>query len=151
MSAMFHDSKIVFDCDGVLLDFVTAFNGFVEVNGGKYSTDPPEYSFDWCENPDRIKSLLNDYLQEKVNAPIMDETLPRFMEKLMENNHIYIITNYPFERARVNNLISVGIFPKRHYHEIYCCKSEKEKLNVLKDISPDYYFEDCPKFIEKVC
>lgn len=147
-----HNSKIIFDCDGVLLDFVTAFNGYANINGEKYSDNPPAYDFAWCDNPDKIKLLLGEYLNEKVFAPIIDTNIPIFMEYLVNNkNTIYIVTNYPFESSRIKNLISVGIFQGRHYHTIHCCRSEKEKFNKIKEISPDYYFEDCPKFINKVC
>lgn len=147
----FKDSVIVFDCDGVLLDFVSSFNGFVEFNGEKYSTNPQNYNFDWCENPPRIKKLLKEYIEEKVYAPIMDTNLPNFMHNLMKNNNVYIVTLYPHFKSRVNNLKSVGIFPGKHYNEIYCCNSTDEKYHKIRQLNPDYYFEDCPEFVNKIC
>ncbi len=140
--------KIVLDVDGVLLNFIEAFEqvalSMEKELGTKIVIDPLKYSLQErlsinLEQENMVWAKFNkDGYWEKLNP------LPGVIEAIDAINgagfEIYIVTaiEEAFKDQRLLNLTKIGVSPK----QIHCVGYGQDKGKFIKEIDPDVFVDD---------
>lgn len=148
---------IIYDVDGVILDYNIEFMRWYHShtpilrrhNCIKYN--PKTWEMGFVDGMD--KSILDDLINEfhSVHSgefPLIDECIPGIISELWETHRIIIISSYPNESTRINNLVLYNI----KFDEVKCDISNKttfiqENYNI-EDVSA--IFEDGPHHIDEM-
>jgi len=137
---------IVFDVDGVILDFNTKF---VEYNNRlhpeKLLVNPDDWNFGWKDNIEILKGRIINFIDTNPILPILDKYWSLFTKKYKDKYVISIVTAYPNKMNRIENLKIFDI----KYDNIYFV-SQNDKIKLIKQLNPVYVFEDCPEVIEEL-
>lgn len=139
---------MVLDVDGVLLDFIKAFENTAKSMekelGQKITVDPTAYQLTkrlgiTQEQEDKIWTRFAESGQWEKLTP-----LPGVIEAIDAINKagfdIYVVTAIEeiFKNQRLVNLTHIGVSPK----EIYCVGYGKDKGEIIAGIQPDVFIDD---------
>lgn len=146
-------NSVVFDCDGVICDFIKGFCDWYYQNdyNKKYhdiSRDPEGWNFDWSGDQAIIQKLVTEYIATKPILEIIFPEMPKIMLTLKNKYNVYIVSHYPDYQTRYDNLNKLGIYKGKHYDELYCAGTTSDKVNIVKKINPQHYVEDAPHVIK---
>ena len=149
-------NTLYYDVDGVLLDFTMTFgnywnNGIIEGKwtGHKITENPTTWSFGYRSGIDDMSQLLialDIFHEEHEHLPLLHPNIPDVLTKLQEKYNIELVTSYPNERKRIENLLHHEI----PYDSLVC--NVTDKINYIKDRENNGYpviaiFEDGPHHI----
>lgn len=145
-------TRIVFDCDGVICDFMEGFYNWYQNKGytqthGPISRYPKNWNFDWTGETHIIHAIMTQYINTHPVLKLIDPQWVNMMEKLKPKYQIYIVSHYPDYNGRLNNLQHLGILQGKHYDQLICSKSTEDKVKSIYDLRPKYYIEDAPHVI----
>lgn len=139
---------IVFDIDGVILNFAKAFatwwNETIAIDGEqKIPSNPHGWQFDH-PNKDKILKAINEFISLRINYKLMEPGIPDKLFKLQHKYKIILLTSFPEEEKefRLHNLSKHKI----PYDQIIFA-TPKNKLDVIRTINPVAIVEDYPKNI----
>lgn len=147
--------SIVFDCDGIICDFIKGFYDWYyanhyNYNHGDISRNPHNWNFDWSGDSQTIQRLIYQYIADKPILDLIFPEMPKIMATLKQTYSIFIVTHYPDSNTRLENLTKLGILKGVHYDELYCLNSSREKVNMVLKLAPLHYVEDAPHIIKQI-
>ncbi len=146
---------IVFDCDGVICDFIQGFYDWYQEHNyepvyGRISAYPTNWNFDWTGETSVLYTLITQYIETRPLLKLIDPLWPQMMQQLKDQYHIVIVTQYPDYDGRMANLNHLGIFQGKHYDQLICAKSTEDKVMSIHSLKPRYYVEDAPHVIRQL-
>lgn len=134
---------IVFDVDGIILDFNKMFILYILQ---KYNTvlpyNPNTWDFDWCGDKNTLIQYINEFVNSNIMLPLLDDSILDFLDFLKHKYKIIFVTAYNNESLRIKNLRLLKIY----YDEIIFVR-QNEKVTVINSLKPIAIFEDCPNHI----
>jgi hypothetical protein len=137
---------IVFDVDGVILDFNTKF---VEYHNQLYSeqltSNPNDWNFEWRKDPKILSIRIDNFVNTNPILPLLDIYWESFLKKCRNKYKVSIVTAYPNQINRIENLKLYNI----EYDDIYFI-AQANKADFIKQLNPIYVFDDCPEIIDKL-
>jgi hypothetical protein len=150
---------IVFDCDGVICDFVADFLVWYRQSGfpltyGDLPDNPPDWDFSWKESNKRklMKELIAEFIQSKPKIRLFESEIPRIMKQLREEFHyqVIIVTHFPDYDSRLKNLTHLGVHMGIQFDELICVNTTEEKVAKVLEIRPRIYVEDAPHVVKSI-
>lgn len=140
--------KIVFDLDGVLLDFCSTFSKFVQGQGGPLLDTNPNR---WGWGPELHESLKPMYKAfedsgDYKNMPLIDSSAPLALAKACAHHEVLFYSAAPPEQVeeRKMNLARLGIYAPN----LVC---DRDKITtIITTVKPDLCFEDSPENISRL-
>ena len=144
--------NIVFDCDGIILDFSNGFCDYYEAKNytqkyGSISRQPKTWNFDFTGDPKIFPSIIKEFIDTRPSLSFIPGFDPTILKILKTKYPIYIVSHYHDDIGRFENLSTLGIQKGIHYDELYCMPTRKEKINKIKELKPRYYIEDSPDIV----
>ncbi len=144
---------MVFDCDGVICDFVKGFYNWYnhhqyQTQYGIISRNPNQWNFDWTGDMTIINNCIGQYINTQPKLDLIHPNLPQLMQYLHQTYQIYIISHYSDRIGRLNNLDYLGLKQYIHYDHLICTTTADEKIQTIFDLKPDQYIEDAPHIIK---
>jgi hypothetical protein len=151
----YSSQTIIFDCDGVICNFIQGFYDWYQSNHyesqyGHISQHPLNWNFDWQGETAVLYSLITQYIQTRPLLKLIDPNWPQMMLKLKEKYQIVIVSQYPDYEGRMANLTHLGILKGTHYDQLICAQSTDIKVMSIYDLQPRYYVEDAPHVIRQL-
>jgi len=141
-------NNIVFDVDGIILDYNNSFNDYVKKRFNK-CIHFNIYDFrkqlleQGCElDANDLYQIYREFENTNPVIPLLDKNIPEIMNKIMEHNNIIIISKYSNLQNRIENLKEMKI----PYNELICpCDN---KIDYIKIYKPTFIIEDSPEMLE---
>lgn len=109
---------IIFDADGVLVDFSKAFAAYYNerVRSGVYQgrfvdENPNTWSMGLTDQDDRtqLDAAIEAFYHDHDHLPLMHESIPGVMAELQKHFRIEVVTAYPLREKRIANFIEHNI------------------------------------------
>lgn len=148
---------LFFDVDGVILDFNVEFVKLwnAGVDSGKwvehhFSANPTTWAFGLDPKKDDLTHLnqaLDLFHADHEHLPLVHETIPAMIQRLKTFFEIVLVTSYPNESKRIENLA----LHKIYYDRLVC--NVKDKVAFIKQAKqdgfyPEAIFEDGPHHLD---
>ena len=138
----------VIDVDGVLLNFTKGFAKFWNKNYPMEHicpTNPSDWYFDYKGPREIINTMIRQYVNTYPMLELMETDVPNVLSKLSKRYHITIVTAYPHEESRKQNLALHNI----PYDNLICVDAN-DKVKTILALDPEFVVEDCPEHVEKL-
>lgn len=137
---------VVFDVDGIILDFNKAFCNYMKSNHHiDIVYNPRSWDYEWKNDPHILDNYINEFINTKPFIQLFDNGICRFINTLKMNYKIIIVTVYSNNNNRCNNLKQFNIY----YDDIYFA-NQHNKAAIINSLNPYAVFEDCPDHINNL-
>lgn len=137
---------IIFDVDGVILNFNVVFNHYMlNKHNIQINVNPNNWNFDWTGDLGKLDFYIKEFINSDPILPLVDNNLSNFINNLKNNYKIIIVTAYTNKQNRISNLDLFNI-----YYDDIIFTDQLNKVDVINSLNPIAVFEDCPSHVENL-
>lgn len=146
---------IVLDCDGVLLDYVTAFTKWAEIDKGfVIDTNSDRSSYDmssWFHDmtSERFLDLIQEYNHLPRDIPTVEGSVEAVLRLKEVGYTMSVLTSFGGSVGSVEYRKEVlnKLFPEC-FEEVIVLGLGECKKDKLRELEPSYFIEDCDDYLE---